>query len=250
MLSKLHQHNTFLENMPRTLRHEINNPLNTLSTSLQNLAEENPEVQDSKYLASAQRGVTRIGTIVQNLADAANLEESLEAEELEIVDLNQLLENYVANCSISHKTCEFVYRGPGHPVFAEVSDFRIEQLLDKIIDNAIDFHRSNSPIRVQLDTHRGACQITVANRGPTLPAKAEASLFDSMVSHRGPQNRLHFGLGLYVVRIIAEAHGGFVRAMNLADGSGVAIMVQLPRVQSDTHTGQHRIIPEARMGGV
>ena len=49
MLSKLHQHNTFLENMPRTLRHEINNPLNTLSTSLQNLAEENPEVRDSKY---------------------------------------------------------------------------------------------------------------------------------------------------------------------------------------------------------
>ena len=42
MLSKLHQHNHFLESMPRTLRHEINNPLNTLSTSLQNLAEEHP----------------------------------------------------------------------------------------------------------------------------------------------------------------------------------------------------------------
>jgi signal transduction histidine kinase len=38
MLEKLKQHNGFLENMPRTLRHEINNPLNTLSTSLQNLA--------------------------------------------------------------------------------------------------------------------------------------------------------------------------------------------------------------------
>ena len=37
MLSKLRQHNTFLASMPRTLRHEINNPLNTLSTSLQNL---------------------------------------------------------------------------------------------------------------------------------------------------------------------------------------------------------------------
>jgi HAMP domain-containing protein len=60
MLSKLQQHNNFLESMPRTLRHEINNPLNTLSTSLQNLAEENPEVRDSKYLESAKRGVMRI----------------------------------------------------------------------------------------------------------------------------------------------------------------------------------------------
>ena len=228
MLSKLHQHNNFLESMPRTLRHEINNPLNTLSTSLQNLAEESPEVRDSKYLESAKRGVMRIGVIVQNLADAANLEESLEAEEREVIDIAKLLENYVANCRITHKDCEFIYRGPGRPVYANVSDYRIEQLLDKIIDNAIDFHRSNSPIKVQLDAYRDQLQITVANRGPTLPEKAEKSLFDSMVSHRGPQNRLHFGLGLYVVRVIAEHHGGFVRAVNLADGSGVAIMVQLP----------------------
>ncbi|HEX7034944.1 MAG TPA: ATP-binding protein [Pseudomonadales bacterium] len=228
MLSKLHQHNNFLESMPRTLRHEINNPLNALSTSLQNLAEENPAVRDSKYLESAKRGVMRIGVIVQNLADAANLEESLEAEEREVIDIAKLLENYVANCRITHKDCEFVYRGPGRPVYANVSDYRIEQLLDKIIDNAIDFHRANSPIKVQLDAYRDQLQITVANRGPTLPEKAEKSLFDSMVSHRGPQNRLHFGLGLYVVRVIAEHHGGFVRAVNLADGSGVAIMVQLP----------------------
>jgi len=245
MLSKLHQHNTFLENMPRTLRHEINNPLNTLSTSLQNLAEENPEVRDSKYLASAQRGVARIGSIVQNLADAANLEESLQAEELEIVDIDQFLNSYVANCRLTHPECEFVYRGPGHKVHAEVADYRIEQLLDKIVDNAIDFHRANSSIRIQLDTHHDDLQITVANRGPMLPAKAESSLFDSMVSHRGPQNRLHFGLGLYVVRIIAEYHGGFVRAINLADGSGVAIMVQLPVVEQQFEPAvAERIIPD------
>jgi signal transduction histidine kinase len=246
MLTKLHQHNTFLENMPRTLRHEINNPLNTLSTSLQNLAEENPEVMGSKYLASAQRGVTRIGSIVQNLADAANLEDSLEAEELEVVNIDQLLDNYVANCRITHPNCEFVYRGPGRAAYAAVADYRIEQLLDKIIDNAIDFHRANSPIRVQLNAHRDSLQIIVANRGPTLPAESESSLFDSMVSHRGPQNRLHFGLGLYVVRIIAEYHGGFVRAINLADGSGVAIMVQLPAEERPGAT-QDRVVPEARL---
>jgi two-component system, OmpR family, sensor histidine kinase ChvG len=224
----LHQHNNFLETRPRTLRHEINNPLNTLSTSLQNLADENPDVRDSKYLESAKRGVMRIGVIVQNLADAANLEESLEAEEHEVIDIAKLLDNYVANCRITHKNCEFIYRGPGRPVYAKVSDYRIEQLLDKIIDNAIDFHRANTPIKVQLDALRDHLQITVANRGPTLPEKAEQSLFDSMVSHRGPENRLHFGLGLYVVRVIADHHGGFVRAVNLADGSGVAILVQLP----------------------
>lgn len=228
MLSKLHQHNTFLENMPRTLRHEINNPLNILSTSLDNLSSELPGVAGSKYLDSARRGVLRIGSIVQNLADAANLDEALQSEEMEIIDIAELLQSYVTNCAISHPECTFVFTGPGCPVYAEAADYRIEQMMDKIIDNAIDFHRTNSPIKVQLDMHRDSLQITVANRGPILSPKAERTLFDSMVSHRAQDNRLHFGLGLYVVRVIVEHHRGYVRAMNLVDGSGVAIMVQLP----------------------
>ena len=128
--------------------HEINNPLNTLSTSLQNLAEEYPEVDDSKYLASAKRGVHTIGSIVQNLADAANLEEALEAEELEAVDLDELLQSYVSNSAQSHKDVRVVYQGCGGTAIAMIADYRIEQMLDKLIDNAIDFHRKGTAVRV------------------------------------------------------------------------------------------------------
>ena len=232
MLEKLKQHNSFLENMPRTLRHEINNPLNTLSTSLQNLADEHPGIDDSKYLESAKRGVNRIGSIVQNLADAANLEEALEAEELENIDLNELLASYVANCGSSHVGVSFQYKGSPAPVHALVSDFRIEQMLDKLIDNAVDFHRVGTPIRVQLECYGDLLQIVVANRGAALSEERLHTIFDSMVSHRGPDNRLHFGLGLHVVRIIAEHHGGTVSAINLADASGVAFIVRLPMANS------------------
>ncbi len=231
VLTRLHQHNTFLENMPRTLRHEINNPLNTLSTSLQHLEHESPSAA-SKYLASAKRGVMLIGSIVQNLADAANLEESLQAEELEVIDMQQFLERYVGNLKTTQKHREIVFRGVSRPLLARIADFRVEQLLDKIIDNAVDFHHPGSPIKVQLDDYGDALQITVANRGPVLPPMDGESLFESIVSHRGPQSRLHFGLGLYVVRVIAEYHGGTVRAANLADGSGVAVMVRLPLFSS------------------
>ena len=233
MLEKLHQHNTFLESMPRTLRHEINNPLNTLSTSLQNLAEEFPQVDDSKYLASAKRGVNRIGSIVQNLADAANLEESLEAEELEAVDLDNFLRSYVSNCAIAHSQTRMIYAGPNEPAIAMIADFRIEQLMDKLVDNAVDFHRKGTAIRIQLDCFAETLQISVSNRGPVMNEAVLKSAFDSMVSHRGPQNRLHFGLGLYVVRVIAEHHGGVAKAVNLPDSSGVAMVVQLPVAETE-----------------
>ena len=228
MLSKLHQHNTFLASMPRTLRHEINNPLNTLSTSLQNLALDHEEISNSKYLESANRGVNRIGSIVQNLADAANLEEALKSEDFEMMDLNEFLESYISNYNITHPKDSILYRGSSSALLAKVSDFRIEQMMDKIMDNAIDFYRPNSTIKVQLDQVDQNLRITVANRGSTLPSSIENSVFESMVSHRGQHNRLHFGLGLYVVRIIAEHHGGYVRAINLKDNSGVAILVQIP----------------------
>lgn len=228
MLGRLDQHNTFLQRMPRTLRHEINNPLNTVMTSLDQLAREVEDVEGSKYLESARRGVLRIGAIVQNLADAANLEESLASEDLDVIDIHALMASYATNCRTMHKGHSFVFHSAPGPIPANVADYRIEQMLDKLIDNAIDFHRANSPIKIQLDAHRDTLQITVANRGPMLPPDVANSLFESMVSRRASTSELHFGLGLYVVRVIAEQHGGTVRAINLTDGSGVAVMVRLP----------------------
>lgn len=230
MLARLHQHNQFLENMPRTLRHEINNPLNTLSTSLQNLENEDSATARRKYLESARRGVTRIGMIVQNLADAASLEDALESEEFEVVDLHKLVQNYLANCRTIHPNRKFEYRGTQREVFSKASDYRIEQMLDKLIDNAVDFSGRDSVITVGLTTDAGRVTLFVTNEGPTIPANMFENIFDSMVSVRAnsPDNRLHFGMGLYVVRVIAEHHGGSVTAANLLNGNGVTIRVTLP----------------------
>ncbi|MFN3238112.1 MAG: ATP-binding protein [Pseudomonadales bacterium] len=231
MLAKLHQHNQFLENMPRTLRHEINNPLNTLSTSLQNLESEPSEQARAKYLESAKRGVIRIGMIVQNLADAANLEDALEAEELEVIDLHQLVESYLNNSRVVHQSHKFEYKGTQKQVLSQVSDYRIEQLLDKLVDNAVDFSPPGSTITVGLTTDQKNLTLFVTNTGPTIPRDMIENIFDSMVSVRAtnPDNRLHFGMGLYVVRVIAEHHGGSVSANNLGNGEGVTIRVTLPR---------------------
>lgn len=245
MLGRLAQHNTFLQRMPRTLRHEINNPLNTLHTSLEHLAQESTVVRDSKYLESAKRGVLRIGAIVENLADAANLEDSLVAEDPDVVDVQQIVESYVDNHSAMHGEHALVYQGTGEPAYARIEDYRIEQILDKLIDNAVDFHRANSPITVQLDLRRDSLRLTVANRGPMLAPEIAASVFESMVSRRSAENRLHFGLGLYVVRVIAEQHGGYVRAMNLVDGSGVAVTVSLPIVHEASEIADTAAAPVA-----
>lgn len=237
MLARLDQHNTFLKRMPRTLRHEINNPLNALNTSLDHLSDKLAGGQEGKYLVSAKRGVLRIGAIVEDLADAANLEESLTAEDMDVIDVGALLESYVRNCRTAHPTHSFEFRGGPGPAYARVADYRIEQLLDKLVDNAVDFHRPGSAIRIQLDARRDQLRLVVANRGPPLPTEDAGSLFESMVSGRAAGAKLHFGLGLYVVRVIAEQHGGTARAVNLPDRSGVAVAVTLPLAAAPSKPG-------------
>ena len=228
MLNRLHQHTRFLENMPRTLRHEINNPLNTLSTSLQNLEAETSEPARTRYLDSAQRAVMRINEIVQNLADAASLEDALEADELEVIDLHSLIDNYIANCHISHPDRQFEYWGTRNQILCRVSDLRIEQLLDKLIDNAVDFSETGSTINIDLNTDKDNLSLSITNQGPSVPEDRLVSIFDSMVSIRSKEARLHIGMGLYVVRVIVEHHGGSVSAINLPDGNGVTVSVNLP----------------------
>ena len=78
-----------------------------------------------RYLEAAKRGVNRIGMIVQNLADAASLEDALEAEETEVIDLHDLVQNYLQNCRVIHQSREFRYQGVDQTILAEVSDFRV-----------------------------------------------------------------------------------------------------------------------------
>ena len=230
MLSRMHQHNQFLENMPRTLRHEINNPLNTLSTSLHNLAGADDGAERERYLESAQRGLNRIGLIVQNLADAANLEDALIGEDLERIDLTALIQSYLNNLNVVRPETNFIFQGTTSPIYVMVSDFRIEQLLDKLVDNALDFASPNSPIVLSLHQSANAVEFSLTNSGATIPTDMLEAVFDSMISIRpgNPDNRLHFGMGLHVVRVIAEHHGGSVSIENVTEPDGVKVSVNLP----------------------
>jgi signal transduction histidine kinase len=104
----------------------------------------------------------------------------------------------------------------------------IVQMLDKLIENAVDFSPQGAVVTVRLRAEAEAAVIEVDNPGPKLPSQGQ--LFESLWQSRtGTDSRPHFGLGLYIVRLIAQFHGGTASAGDLADGSGVSFAVRLPR---------------------
>ena len=101
------------------------------------------------------------------------------------------------------------------------------QALEKLMANAVDFHTEGSRIEICLDMLPNGMQLSVINQGPSLPK--EIDLFKSMVSGRtGRSDEPHLGLGLYLVRLIAEFHHGQAFAQNLSDNTSVKIGIQIP----------------------
>lgn len=236
MLARLQRYTRFLENVPRTLRHEINNPLNVISTSLQNLADELPQTSNSRYMQSAERGIARLGRIVQSLTEAASLEEALRNDERQVFDLDALVRDYVTSCTHQYPQRRFSYQRPATDILIEGADARIEQLLDKLVENAVDFTPPEGGIQVRLDECNGCARLSISNDGPALPEHIRRQSFDSMVSVResGQSDKPHLGMGLYVARTIAEHHGGRLEAANREDGTGAVFTVYLPLAQVRT----------------
>jgi dedicated sortase system histidine kinase len=229
MLDRLSQYTSYLEGLPDTLAHELNNPLNVVNSSLDNLQEEMPETRNSKYMRRAKNGTIRLGSILRNLTEAANLEEALRTEVQERFDLVELASSYVEGYQQSNPKRRFALEIRNSPIHIRGTPDLIAQMLDKLADNALDFSKTDTPILVRLDKLNGHALLSVLNEGAELPDTMTDRLFDPMVSvgkTNAKQSRL--GLGLYVVRLIAEYHDGQVRANNRSDATGAEFTVILP----------------------
>jgi signal transduction histidine kinase len=102
-------------------------------------------------------------------------------------------------------------------------------MLDKLIENAVDFCAALGTITVRLRLADGRCVLDVENDGVPIPADVLGRLFESLFEHRaGRDAKPHFGLGLYIVKLVAEFHGGSALAANRTDGAGAVFTVSLP----------------------
>ena len=220
----------YLRTLASKLSHELNTPLAIVKSSLDNLehAELPPDAQP--YLARARDGVARLGALVRAMSEASRMERAIAAAEPEDVDLREV----VRGCAEAYRPLAGARRLdcvlPDAPLHLHCAPEPIAQALDKLFDNALSFTPPEGWLRLSLRPVDGGAEIELANQGPPLPAAMAGRLFDSLVSLRDkatPGDAPHLGLGLYVVRLVAERHGGSASARNLDDGSGVAFSLRL-----------------------
>jgi len=232
VMERLRGYNAHLEAMAGRLSHELRTPVAVVRSSLDNLKAQPLPPGSSVYVERAGEGVDRLSRLISRLSEGTRLERMLESAERERFDVAALVAGCVEGYRLAYPARRFDLERPPEPLWVEGVPDAVEQLVDKLAENANDFAPAGSPVKVQVEPlGKGGARIAVENAGPPLPEAARARLFDSMVSLREPQARgqgAHLGLGLYIVRIVAEFHRGSVRAVDLPAGGGVRFEVELP----------------------
>jgi dedicated sortase system histidine kinase len=228
LMERLRQYNHYLEQLARRLSHELRTPLAVIRSSLDTLAMGGDE--SKKYLGRAQEGLSRLETVIVRMSEATRLEEAMQSAERERFDLDRMLAASVEGYRQTWPEAPMIYAGPGEACMLDGIPDLIAQLLDKLVANARDFATPGSVITVRLERTNSRAVLQVLNHGPPLPDAMKGKLFESMVSLRGSGKSAepHLGLGLYIVRLIAEYHGAKAQAENQANEQGVTIRVTFP----------------------
>ena len=231
MLERLAQHHSYLESMAGRLSHELRTPVAVVRSSLENLKLAPSGDEARVYIERAEDGIARLTKILQRMTEASRLEQSLRTAERERFDLVPVVRGCVEGYRIAYPGSQIVLRLPEGSLPVEGSPDLAAQMLDKLIENAVDFSPASEPIRIGLAERHGHALLEVENKGPLLPEAMHGRLFASMVSIRGEgASTPHLGLGLYVARLIAEFHGGSIEAENTASADGVAVRAAVPIV--------------------
>lgn len=229
MLARLSQHHAYLESMASRLSHELRTPIAVVRSSLENLDLQPLPAEARVYIERAEEGLARLNTILTRMSEATRLEQGLAAQERERFDLAAVVAGCVEGYRGAYPGHAFELGLPAGAIEVDGAPDLAAQLLDKLAANAVDFSAPGAAIVVSVE-REGAnegrmARVSVENQGPPLPDEMRGTLFESMVSVRKERGGAapHLGLGLYIARLIAEFHGGSVRADNLPASGGVIV---------------------------
>jgi signal transduction histidine kinase len=188
-------------------------------------------IGDSVYLQRAREGLDRLSSILTNMSEASRLEESLQQTENQDFNLVALLEGCIQGYRLAYPEREIHLVCAQAKVQLHGAPDLVAQLLDKLINNAMEFAPEGTAISVTLEVRNQTAHIEVKNYGPELPDNMHGRLFDSMVSvraNKGANQQPHLGLGLYIARLITEFHKGHIEISNRDDTKGVVVRVAIP----------------------
>ena len=194
--------------------HELRTPLSRIRLGIELLRSDDPERR-----ATLEQDITELDSLIDEILLMSRLDAGTDLEHRDQVDLVALAAEECAR----YPDCDLSGSAP------EVTgDARLlRRAIRNLLENA--FTHGGPPVTVAVSAGQDEIVLTVADRGPGVPLADQDRVFEPFFRGSDRQNVRGYGIGLALVRQIAELHGGSV-SIRSAPGEGTAIDMRLPTV--------------------
>jgi signal transduction histidine kinase len=227
--------NEFVSNVS----HELRTPLSSIRVfgefMRRGRVEDQHKVREyGSYIETESRRLTQL---INNILDFSRIESGRRVYTFEEADLEEILAGTLATFTVRlrDKGFDVSYQGPDEPLpEIEVDPNAIDRAVANLLDNAVKYSDGDRVIQVKLDRTDDEAAISVTDHGIGIPGDEQEKIFDRF--HRVSTGLVHdvkgSGLGLSLVRHIAEAHGGSVTVESEL-GTGSTFTIHLPLKRSE-----------------
>jgi len=243
--ARLQQENLRIEVLQRTdalraallssVSHDLRTPLTSIKASASALLQQDVEWDEDArrgFAKSIESEADRLNRLVGNLLDMSRIEEGALKPDKDEYSLTALIHDVLGRLQPLLEGREVLTHLPSDDLLLIDLDYlQIDQVLTNLIENAVRYTPTGSPIEVSAQLKGEQVEISVADRGPGIPEADLERVFDKFYRVLNGQPLAGYptgsGLGLAVCKGLVEAHGGRIWA-ELREGGGLIVFVVLP----------------------
>jgi two-component system OmpR family sensor kinase len=229
------------DNLLAVAAHELRNPMHTILL----LVRAAMLIAEREQATSVTPKLERIRHVVDTyikratlLLDSVRLDAKGWAAERTRLDLSELVREICASHEPEAQFAGCTMRLSLPPTLRGTWDrLAVEQIITNLVSNAIKYS-DGKPVEITLAAQGDQARLTVHDQGPGIAVDDQARIFERFQQAIGSgQRRSGFGIGLWLVRTLVEAHGGSVTLRSQL-GEGATFTVLLPGLQQVTDSMQ------------
>jgi two-component system sensor histidine kinase ChvG len=220
LTARLQRHVRQMESFASDVSHEFKNPLASIRSAAE-IANASADPDERRaMLAMVLEDVSRLERLLTGVREISRIDSgTADAEREEAVDVKEIAARVVGSTRRRGNGGEVTFVVDGEGATAWIPPGRLEQVVENLVDNAVSFSPAGGVVRVTVGRDDGMVVLRVSDEGPGVPPENRDRVFDRFFSFRPREKKsAHAGLGLSIVKAIAESHGGAVSLLDRQDG--------------------------------